>query len=173
MALYVVRRPFKTRGVFYAVGTLLDDLQPIKYAQIKINEKKIIPIPEDPAALGRLCEYFRVRLGIDLEGLLAEGVSKGSESAEQKEPVVNIPTTPGTPNTGGVSKPGVSSNSPGPVVPLGPSPAASAAALGVTTGPTITVPVTLATPTQAAAAQVAKAVVSHLPKVINKSGVKK
>jgi hypothetical protein len=95
---YVIRRDFKSRGNWYTKGMIVTeaDLENIKYARIKINEGKIRRLPEDEEGLKTLCEYFQVKLGIDLEGILAGRVSKALESAEPIEIVASDPTPPGT-----------------------------------------------------------------------------
>jgi len=80
--LYVIRRPFKSAGEFYAVGTILDDLSPIKLSKVKLNEGKIQILPKDEKQLENLCDYYKTKLGVDLAANLAERVSKGSNSAE-------------------------------------------------------------------------------------------
>lgn len=94
---YVVRRDFKTRGVWYIKGTVLTeaDLDNIKYARVKINEGKIRRIPTDPAELAALCDFFLVKFQVDLEGILAGRVTKAPESAETEQPEV-LTTQPGT-----------------------------------------------------------------------------
>lgn len=104
--LYVVRTPFKAGGKFYEAGLLLtaEDLPTIRLVKVRLNEQKIIPIPKDEKKFDQLQDYFNLRMGIDLRKKVAERVSKGSDSAEQKETSASaIKPTPGT--TGSKPKP--------------------------------------------------------------------
>lgn len=97
--LYVVRTPFKAGGNFYEAGLLLTEeaLFEIKLAKIRLNERKIIPIPTEKDQLINLCDYFEIRMGVDLRAKIAREASKGSDSAEPKKPSASAnPTTPGT-----------------------------------------------------------------------------
>lgn len=94
--LYVVRRAFKSYGELYLPGTLLESLEGIKLARSKLNERKIVRLPENEHHLSALCTYFQERMGIDLHSGLQAGVSKGSIVAEPVIASASAPTTPGT-----------------------------------------------------------------------------
>lgn len=95
--LYVVRTPFKAGGDFYQPGLLLseEDLLAIKLVKIRLNEKKIIPLPTTKEEMVNLCDYMEVRMGVNLREKLAERVSKGSGSAEPQKTNASTPP-PGT-----------------------------------------------------------------------------
>lgn len=96
--LYVVRVPFKSAGKFYAAGTFLRSLENIKLAKIKLNEQKIVPVPEDEKGLAKLHDWFYYRHKVDFKKALATmKSSQGSGSAATVKPNASaIPTTPGT-----------------------------------------------------------------------------
>ena len=66
--LYIIRRPFKSCGVFYDRGDIIKDthLPQIKRYKTKLIEKKIIPIPTDAQELKELDYYFQEKFGISL-----------------------------------------------------------------------------------------------------------
>lgn len=94
--LYVVRRPFRTGGEFFGIGTILEDLSTIKRGRLKLTEGKIIPLPREKEEIIKLHHYFKGKFGVDLVGILNARISKGSESAEPTTPKDNTPP-PGTP----------------------------------------------------------------------------
>lgn len=93
---HIVRRAFKAGGEFFPTGYLVEDITTIKLFKIRVNERLLIPIPEDPKELKALEEYFWERFKLQLSVILAGGVSKGSEIAEPKDPDASEPPTPGT-----------------------------------------------------------------------------
>jgi hypothetical protein len=97
--LYVVRKSFKSAGIFYAIGSLIEDLSVVKLAKIKVNEGKIRPVPSDEEGREALCHFYLTKLGVNLAEILAEGVSKGSISAATEITDASVDTTPpGTPD---------------------------------------------------------------------------
>jgi len=81
--LYVVKRAFRSRERYFAVGTFIEDLQTVvKRGKIKISEGKIVRVPDEGPEREALFTYFETRKGIDLRSRFAERVSKGSTPAE-------------------------------------------------------------------------------------------
>ncbi|MNO66692.1 hypothetical protein D3C76_574880 [compost metagenome] len=95
--LYVVRRSFRSVGNFYQAGTILtdEDLKEIRYAKIKISEGKIRRWPTEELDQQNMIDYFKHRLGIDLEEKFEARASEGSDVAES-DLQDNEPTPPGT-----------------------------------------------------------------------------
>jgi outer membrane biosynthesis protein TonB len=104
--LYVVRETFKIGTRLFKAGTLLseEDLHGIRLWKIRLNEKKVVPVPENKKDYLKLKDFFQLRYNFDLSERLRERASKGSESAEPKTKVEDKPT-PGTPKTSEKPKP--------------------------------------------------------------------
>jgi hypothetical protein len=97
--LYLVKTTFKAGGVVFLAGDLVEeqDLAGIRLVKIRLNEGKLIPLPEEGQVLDTMTLFFEQRYGIDLKARIAERASKGSNSAENPNPSASdIPPT-GTP----------------------------------------------------------------------------
>ncbi|MNU72328.1 hypothetical protein D3C71_617840 [compost metagenome] len=94
--IYIVARPFRSMGRFFAVGTIIEDLSEVKLGRIKMKERKIIPVPDDDNEYTKLKDYLAHRRGVDLEQILDDydATSAEEEADEPKEPV----TTPEAPS---------------------------------------------------------------------------
>ncbi|MMZ45266.1 hypothetical protein D3C76_169800 [compost metagenome] len=97
--LYIVRRPFRSKGRFFNAGDLIYDLyEEVKLPKIKLSEKKIVLVPKEGYEREALKGYFEHRRGMDLEAILEEGASKGSRVAEPQDTGTKATNpTPGTP----------------------------------------------------------------------------
>jgi hypothetical protein len=93
---YIVRRSFKTQGEFYPVGTILTDISDIKLSKIKLNEGKIVLLPQEEDKRKAYTDYFLGKTGVDLEEKLSVRASKGSKIPEAEVPKKIIPPHPGT-----------------------------------------------------------------------------
>lgn len=87
--IYIVARPFRSMGRFFAVGTIIEDLSEVKLGKIKMKERKIIPVPDDDVEYAKLKDYLEHRRGVDLEQILDdyEATSGEEVTQEPKEPV--------------------------------------------------------------------------------------
>lgn len=97
--LYLVKTTFKAGGVVFLAGDLVEeqDLAGIRLVKIRLNEGKLIPLPEEGQVLDTMTLFFEQRYGIDLKARIADRASKGSDSAETKDPDVNVIPPTGTP----------------------------------------------------------------------------
>lgn len=64
MMMYVVKRPFKSMGKFYGVGSIIEDPTAIKRFKSKVNEGKIIVVSEDN--LQAVAAYIKARSNVDI-----------------------------------------------------------------------------------------------------------
>lgn len=93
--LYLVKTTFKAGGKVFMAGSLLEDLSEVRLFKVRMNEGKLIPLPEG-SDLDNLSHFFKDKYGIDLkEQVAAKRASKGSNSAEQKNHEASNPP-PGT-----------------------------------------------------------------------------
>lgn len=67
----VVKRPFKTNGVFYAAGTVITDLAAIRLYRTKVAEGKIVEVDEHN--IDRVSEYLLHKQGEEAKALFDEG----------------------------------------------------------------------------------------------------
>ncbi len=64
MKRFVVKRPFKSMGKFYGVGSIIKDPTAIKRFKSKVNEGKIIEVTKDN--LQSVASYIKARSGVDI-----------------------------------------------------------------------------------------------------------
>jgi hypothetical protein len=64
MMMYIVKKPFKSMGKFYGVGSTIIDPTVIKRFKSKVNEGKIIVVTEDN--LQTVAAYIKARSGVDI-----------------------------------------------------------------------------------------------------------
>ena len=64
MKRYVVKRPFKSLGKFYGVGSIIEDPTAIKRFKSKVAEGKIIVVTEDN--LQSVAAYIKARSGVNI-----------------------------------------------------------------------------------------------------------
>jgi len=64
MKCFVVKKPFKSLGKFYSVGSVIEDPTAIKRFKSKVNEGKIIVVTEDN--LQSVAAYIKARSGVDI-----------------------------------------------------------------------------------------------------------
>ena len=62
--MYVVKKPFKSMGKFYGVGSIIEDPTAIKRFKSKVNEGKVIVVTEDN--LQSVAAYIKARSGVDI-----------------------------------------------------------------------------------------------------------
>ncbi|NLI59424.1 MAG: hypothetical protein GX387_13130 [Clostridium sp.] len=62
--MYVVKKPFKSMGKFYGVGSIIVDPTAIKRFKSKVNEGKVIVVTEDN--LQSVAAYIKARSGVDI-----------------------------------------------------------------------------------------------------------
>lgn len=97
--MYVVKRPFKSLGKYYAVGTVIADPTAIKRFNGKLAEGKIVNVTEqtyDSAA-----KYFKEKFFVDLPPLsldtddkkgLIEGHSDDTQNDDNNVETKEVPT---------------------------------------------------------------------------------
>jgi hypothetical protein len=59
---YIARRPFKTVGKFFEVGSIIEDPTEIRLFKTKVSDKKIVRVTEDN--LLSIAEYIASRTGV-------------------------------------------------------------------------------------------------------------
>jgi len=64
MKRYVVKKPFKSMGKFYSVGSIIEDPTAIKRFKSKVNEGKIVVVTE--GNLQSVAAYIKARSGVDI-----------------------------------------------------------------------------------------------------------
>jgi len=64
MKRFVVKKPFKSMGKFYGVGSIIEDPTAIKRFKSKVNEGKIIVVTKDN--LQSVAAYIKARSGVDI-----------------------------------------------------------------------------------------------------------
>ena len=64
MKRFVVKKPFKSMGKFYGVGSIIEDPTAIKRFKSKVNEGKIIAVTKDN--LQSVASYIKARSGVDI-----------------------------------------------------------------------------------------------------------
>jgi hypothetical protein len=64
MKRFVVKKPFKSMGKFYGVGSIIEDPTAIKRFKSKVNEGKIIVVTKDN--LQSVASYIKARSGVDI-----------------------------------------------------------------------------------------------------------
>jgi len=80
--MYVVKKPFKSMGKFYGVGSIIEDPTAIKRFKSKVNEGKIIVVTKDN--LQTVAAYIKARSNVDILPKFIK--SKGTEPELSKEP---------------------------------------------------------------------------------------
>lgn len=78
MELFIVKRPFRTNGEMYLVGSVIEDPTKIRLFKSKVNEGKIIKVNE--VNLDRVAEYIESRTGVDIK----EAFKKRKEEDSRK-----------------------------------------------------------------------------------------
>lgn len=64
MKRFVVKKPFKSMGKFYGVGSIIEDPTAIKRFKSKVAEGKIIAVTEDN--LQSVAAYIKARSGVNI-----------------------------------------------------------------------------------------------------------
>ena len=85
--MYVVKKPFKSMGKFYGVGSIIEDPTAIKRFKSKVNEGKIIMVTKDN--LQSVASYIKARSGVDILPELTKTepiVDKLPEEPKPEEP---------------------------------------------------------------------------------------
>jgi len=62
--MYVVKKPFKSMGKFYGVGSIIEDPTIIKRFKSKVNEGKVIKVSDDN--LQTVAAYIKARSGVNI-----------------------------------------------------------------------------------------------------------
>ena len=94
--MYVVKRPFKSFGKFYAVGTVIADPTAIKRFNGKVAEGKIVNVTEQ--TYESAAKYFKEKFFVDLPPLTlnSEKADDNQEKTDdnqtepEKAPVVAV-----------------------------------------------------------------------------------
>ncbi|MNU34904.1 hypothetical protein D3C71_234910 [compost metagenome] len=71
LSISVVKRPFKTNGVFYAAGTVITDPAAIRLYRTKVAEGKIVEVDEHN--IDRVSEYLLHKQGEEAKALFDQG----------------------------------------------------------------------------------------------------
>lgn len=87
--MYVVKKPFKSLGKFYGVGSIIEDPTAIKRFKSKVNEGKIIVVSEDN--LQTVAAYIKARSGVDILPEFTK--TKTTETKLPEEPKPEEPKT--------------------------------------------------------------------------------
>jgi len=82
MKRFVVKKPFKSMGKFYGVGSIIEDPTAIKRFKSKVNEGKIIVVTKDN--LQSVASYIKARSGVDILPEFTK--TKDTEPELPKEP---------------------------------------------------------------------------------------
>lgn len=64
MKRFVVKKPFKSLGKFYGIGSIIEEPTAIKRFKSKVNEGKIIAVTKDN--LQSVAAYIKARSGVDI-----------------------------------------------------------------------------------------------------------
>ena len=80
--MYVVKKPFKSMGKFYGVGSIIEDPTAIKRFKSKVNEGKVIVVSEDN--LQTVAAYIKARSNVDILQKFAK--TKPTETKLDQEP---------------------------------------------------------------------------------------
>lgn len=107
--IYIVARPFRSMGRFFAVGTIIEDLSEVKLGKIKMKERKIIPVPDDDVEYAKLKDYLEHRRGVDLEQILDDYEATSGEEVTQEPKEPKEPVTP--PEAPSVAEPSAKADS--------------------------------------------------------------
>ena len=78
--MYVVKKPFKSMGKFYGVGSIIEDPTAIKRFKSKVNEGKVIVVSEDN--LQTVAAYIKARSNVDI----LQKFAKPTETKLDQEP---------------------------------------------------------------------------------------
>lgn len=87
--MYVVKKPFKSMGKFYGVGSIIEDPTAIKRLKSKVNEGKVIVVSDDN--LQTIAAYIKARSNVDILPKFAkakptEAKAKPTEAKLDQEP---------------------------------------------------------------------------------------
>jgi hypothetical protein len=80
---YIVNKPFRSVGKFFNRGDIITSLDEVKLGRIKVNERKLILIPEDEEGLAKLSVYFEQRRRVDLTQAIADYEATQTEDAPE------------------------------------------------------------------------------------------
>lgn len=82
--LYIVKRPFKTDGTLYLLGSIIVDPNEIRLFRSKVREGKIIEVKKED--LPRMAEYVESRTGVNPLSTFKEYLDneKAKDEAEAK-----------------------------------------------------------------------------------------
>ena len=78
--IYVVKRPFKSAGKYYAVGTILEDLTGVKLPKIKVREGKLVPFYKGAPRYEDNLKYLEHCSGKELRQAIREALSEKPKS---------------------------------------------------------------------------------------------
>lgn len=84
--IYVVKRPFKSAGKYYAVGTILEDLTGVKLPKIKVREGKLVPFYKGAPRYEDNLKYLEHRSGRELRRAIKEALSEKPKSEPKPAP---------------------------------------------------------------------------------------
>lgn len=74
--MWIVRRPFRSRGVHYQAGDVVTSPEPIKLFNSKLSGGKLLEVPATEEELQELQHFFKVKIGVDFTPNLEAAVAK-------------------------------------------------------------------------------------------------
>lgn len=92
LSINVVKRPFRSNGVFYAAGSIIKEPAVVRLFRSKVAEGKIVIVDEHN--IDKISDYLLYKQGVDvkelLKGALLRGVSNDAPIKVLGAPVVNL-----------------------------------------------------------------------------------
>lgn len=82
--MLVVKRPFKSLGKYYAVGTVITDPTAIKRFNGKLAEGKIVNVTEQ--TYDSIAKYFKEKFFVDLPPLALKTEKESDENQNDENP---------------------------------------------------------------------------------------
>ena len=84
LSVKIVKRPFKSNGVFYAAGSVITDPAEIRLYKTKVKDGRIIDVYEQD--VDDISEYFLSKMGVDIkESLLKAFADQRAEEEAAKK----------------------------------------------------------------------------------------
>jgi len=83
--MYVVKKPFKSMGKFYGVGSIIEDPTAIKRFKSKVNEGKVIKVSDDN--LQTVAAYIKARSNVDILPRFTKAKPIDDKLPEEPKPV--------------------------------------------------------------------------------------
>ena len=83
LSLSVVKRPFRTNGVYYPVGSIIKDPTGIRLYKTKVKEGKILVVTEQNYL--DIARLLYVRYGVDIQEELSVAIAEVKQSEEVQQ----------------------------------------------------------------------------------------